>query len=82
MKIFAPFAGIVRFTVEPGQRVRTGDELAIIEAVKLETAVHAPGPGLVGALAVEDFGDCLGGDELLELLDATSTAPDPATKEA
>lgn len=67
MKIFAPFAGIAHFKVETGQQVRTGDELAVIEAVKLETTVVAPGPGTVGRIYVEDFGDCLGGDQLLEI---------------
>lgn len=67
MNICAPFAGIVRFHVLPGQTVATGDVLATVEAVKLEGPVQAPGPGTVASLAREDFSDVLGGDLLLEV---------------
>ena len=67
MKICAPFAGIVRYHVTPGQTVATGVALATVEAVKLEAPVLAPGPGQVGELTVEDFSDVLGGDVLLNL---------------
>ncbi|RNE48321.1 biotin/lipoyl-containing protein [Corynebacterium alimapuense] len=67
MNICAPFAGIVRFHVHPGQTVATGDVLATVEAVKLEGPVPAPGPGTVASLAQEDFSDVLGGDLLLEV---------------
>lgn len=67
MDICAPFAGIVRFHVSAGDPVDTGDPLATVEAVKLEAPVLAPGPGVVGRLAVEDFQDVLGGDLLLEV---------------
>lgn len=67
MKICAPFAGIVRYQVTPGAEVSTGDVLAIVEAVKLEAPVLAPGPGRVSALHTEDFSDVTGGDQLLEL---------------
>ncbi|MEJ5998755.1 biotin/lipoyl-containing protein [Corynebacterium sp. H130] len=67
MKICAPFAGIVRYVVKAGDTVATGDTLALVETVKLEAPVVAPGPGVVGELAFEDFADVIGGDELLEL---------------
>ncbi len=67
MKIHAPFAGIVRYHVAPGQAVATGDVLATVEAVKLEAPVAAPGPGIVGELGTEDFHDVVGGDVLLTL---------------
>lgn len=67
MKICAPFAGIVHYRVAEGTRVTTGDPLAIVEAVKLEAPVLAPGPGVVGTRHVEDFADVVGGQELLEL---------------
>lgn len=67
MKICAPFAGIVRYHVAPGQTVATGDVLATVEAVKLEAPVAAPGPGTVGELGASDFADVVGGDELLTL---------------
>ncbi|QGU01871.1 Biotin/lipoyl attachment protein [Corynebacterium kalinowskii] len=67
MKICAPFAGIVRYVVATGDTVTTGDVLAMVETVKLEAPVVAPGPGVVGSLAFEDFADVTGGDALLEL---------------
>lgn len=70
MKICAPFAGIVHYRVAEGTRVNTGDELAAVEAVKLEAPVLAPGPGIVARLAVADFTDVIGGEELLELKEA------------
>ncbi|MDN6461157.1 MAG: acetyl-CoA carboxylase biotin carboxyl carrier protein subunit, partial [Corynebacterium flavescens] len=36
MKIFAPFAGIVRYHVEEGEKVSAGDNIATVEATKLE----------------------------------------------
>ncbi|MCJ7859419.1 acetyl-CoA carboxylase biotin carboxyl carrier protein subunit [Corynebacterium kalidii] len=70
MDIHAPFAGIVRFAVEDGQTVATGDRLAVVEATKLESPVNAPGPGVVHRGAVEDFTHVDGGDRLLELGEA------------
>ncbi|MEJ5928237.1 acetyl-CoA carboxylase biotin carboxyl carrier protein subunit [Corynebacterium sp. H128] len=67
MKICAPFAGIVRYVAAPGATVAVGDTLAIVETVKLEAPVLAPGPGVVSELAFEDFADVTGGDVLLEL---------------
>ncbi|MGD7003320.1 acetyl-CoA carboxylase biotin carboxyl carrier protein subunit [Corynebacterium halotolerans] len=67
MKICAPFAGIVHYRVAAGARVDTGEELAVVEAVKLEAPVFAPGPGVVAHLHREDFADVVGGEELLEL---------------
>lgn len=67
MKIYAPFAGVVRFLVADGQSVDTGDQLAVVEAVKLEAPVLAPAPGVVRRSVHEDFVDVSGGDEILEL---------------
>lgn len=67
MKIYAPFAGIVHYRVQPGEAVQTGQVVAIVEAVKLEANVIAPGPGVVDQLLFADFSDCDGGDALLEL---------------
>ena len=67
MNICAPFAGIVRYHVAPGQTVTTGEVLATVEAVKLEAPVSAPGPGVVTVLSCEDFADVVGGDVLLEV---------------
>ncbi|MCQ9370573.1 acetyl-CoA carboxylase biotin carboxyl carrier protein subunit [Corynebacterium sp. 35RC1] len=67
MKICAPFAGIVHYKVAAGDRVETGQELASVEAIKLEAPLLAPGPGVVDELHVADFSDVIGGDALITL---------------
>lgn len=67
MDICAPFAGIVRFAVDDGEKVSTGDRLAVVEATKLESGVDAPGPGVVRRGEVSDFTRVDGGDVLLTL---------------
>ncbi|KAB7624378.1 pyruvate carboxylase [Alkalilimnicola sp. S0819] len=47
-QIAAPMAGlIVHVAVNPGQKVRKGDHLFSIEAMKMETAIHAERDGTV-----------------------------------
>jgi 3-methylcrotonyl-CoA carboxylase alpha subunit len=36
--------------VEPGQTVREGDELVVVEAMKMEHAIRAPAAGTVRAV--------------------------------
>lgn len=67
MNIHAPFAGIVRFFVSDGAIVDTGQELAVVEAVKLEAPVLAPGPGRVVRTINEDFVDVAGGDAIMRI---------------
>ncbi|MCS4534796.1 biotin/lipoyl-containing protein [Corynebacterium sp. HS2168-gen11] len=65
MEIYAPFAGIVHYKVAVGDTVVAGQELASVEAVKLEVAVVAPGPGVVDSVAKSEFSDVVGGELLL-----------------
>ncbi|PRQ11207.1 acetyl-CoA carboxylase biotin carboxyl carrier protein subunit [Corynebacterium sp. 13CS0277] len=67
MRICAPFAGIVHYLVAPGTPVETGDVVAMVESVKLEAALPAPGPGTVTRHLATDFDDVQGGDPLLEI---------------
>lgn len=67
MKIYAPFAGVVRFSVTDGQVVTVGTELAVVETIKLEAPVLAPASGTVVRTQNEDFVDIQGGDQLLEI---------------
>ncbi|APT84646.1 acetyl-CoA carboxylase biotin carboxyl carrier protein subunit [Corynebacterium aquilae] len=67
MRICAPFAGIVHYVAAEGQRVDTGDVVAMVETIKLEASLQAPGPGIVASLNHEDFSDVEGGDILLEI---------------
>ncbi|QFQ02608.1 Biotin/lipoyl attachment protein [Corynebacterium urogenitale] len=69
MKIHAPFAGIARFAVADGDSVEVGDVLAVVEAVKLEAPVVAPGPGIIRRSIHGDFVDIAGGDVLMEIVE-------------
>lgn len=43
----APFAGYAALTVTAGARVGAGDQLGVVEAVKLEAALRSPAAGRV-----------------------------------
>lgn len=64
LEVFAPFAGIVRFTIKPGQDVWVGDQIGVVEALKLEAQVIAPTAGTVTTFAVESESDVVGGQHL------------------
>jgi len=50
----APLAGTVQSVdVTVGQAVKVGDRIAVIEAMKMKTEVHAKGAGKVVAIAVK-----------------------------
>lgn len=52
--LIAPLPGAVRrVLVVPGQRVRAGELLLTLEAMKLEHPVHAPSAGVVASLPVQ-----------------------------
>ncbi|WP_446665425.1 biotin/lipoyl-containing protein [Flexivirga sp. B27] len=65
--VTAPFGGVVTFCVAEGDRVRAGDVLATIEAMKLEAALTAPSDGRIRRLAAADLASVEGGDLLLEV---------------
>jgi oxaloacetate decarboxylase alpha subunit len=51
----APLAGnIFKVEVQPGEKVKQGDVLLILEAMKMETEVRAPHDGTVLKLAVRE----------------------------
>jgi propionyl-CoA carboxylase alpha chain len=65
----APLPGAVRrVLVVPGQRVRAGELLLTLEAMKLEHPVHAPSAGVVASLPVHPGAEVDTG-ELLAVLD-------------
>lgn len=67
-QIGAPMAGkIVSVAVKSGQEVAQGDALFVIEAMKMETTVHAPFAGTVTRLYVE-AGALIKSQELLAKL--------------
>jgi pyruvate carboxylase subunit B len=49
----APMPGlVVRLLVRPGQTVRTGEGLVVLEAMKMENELKAAGPGVVDRIEV------------------------------
>jgi urea carboxylase len=56
--------------VEPGSRVRAGDRLLVLEAMKMETAVLAPADGVVGQLSAKTGALVSAGQTLLVLVAA------------
>lgn len=49
--VFAPMPGnVMSITVKPGEKVNEGDDVAIIEAMKMETPVKAPCSGTVDGI--------------------------------
>ena len=50
----SPVAGVViRVNIEPGQQLQAHDLMMVLEAMKMETNVTAPGSGTVKALKVQ-----------------------------
>lgn len=66
MRICAPFAGIVRYHVADGSSVEEGQQVASVEAVKVETNITAPIAGTVTLIA-EEFSDVVGGDSIFKV---------------
>ncbi|MCF6734476.1 pyruvate carboxylase [Blastococcus sp. KM273129] len=65
--VSAPFAGVVSLAVTEGDAVDAGQQLATIEAMKMEAAITAPVAGTVSRLAVVPVQQVEGGDLLLVL---------------
>jgi len=67
-EIKSPVAGSVwRMLVAVGDQVSEGDELLILELMKMEIAVEAPHGGTIVALAVEEGALIAEGDLLITL---------------
>ncbi len=68
----APMAGkIIRILVQPGEPVRTGALLLILEAMKMEQQITAPHDGVVARLLCREGDQVSAGTELVQL---TATA--------
>jgi acetyl/propionyl-CoA carboxylase alpha subunit len=64
----APMPATVRHVaVEPGARVRHGDVLVVLEAMKMELPVRAPGDGTVLTVKCREGELVQAGQELIEL---------------
>jgi biotin carboxyl carrier protein len=63
----APLPGEVKFiAVRPGQQVSTGDELLVIEAMKMENVIRATREGIVETIHVVEGRQVAHGELLLE----------------
>lgn len=58
---------IVDVKVEPGQKIKTGDEVVILEAMKMENPIVAPKDGTVLAVKVSKGSTVNTGDTLVIL---------------
>jgi len=60
-------ANVWKIQVEPGQQVAEGDELIILESMKMEIPVESPTDGTVKELRVAEKDQVQEGDVLLTL---------------
>lgn len=73
----APMAGtIIEVAVKPGATVSAGQQLVVMSAMKMETAVCAPVSGTITQVAVEK-NDTLDAGDLVVFIDPAPTAEDP-----
>ena len=69
-RIVAPMPGrVVVVKASPGQAVKAGQELIVIEAMKMELAIKSPRDGIVAALHAA-AGDLVEADAVLATLEA------------
>ncbi len=77
--VTAPLAGtVVSVAVAPGDQAAAGDELLVVEAMKMEHEVRAPGAGLVQAVPVEVGATVAAGAVLVVLAESGASASAPA----
>ena len=69
MSITSPLQGTIwQLNVTTGDEVRRGQELIIIESMKMEHAILAPESGVVSLIRVEEAAPVAKGEKLLELV--------------
>ena len=69
MSITSPLQGTIwQLNVTTGDEVRQGQELIIIESMKMEHAILAPESGVVSLIRVEEAAPVAKGEKLLELV--------------
>lgn len=65
--VAAPFAGGVSITAQVGDKIAAGDQVATIEAMKMEASITSPVAGTVERVVFNDVAQVQGGDLLLVL---------------
>ena len=64
----APMPGrVIAIRVRPGDRVAAGDEVCVVEAMKLEQSIRAAQDGLVKEIFVQPMDSVGANDALIEL---------------
>ena len=64
----SPVSGIViRVAAQVGQSLQTGDVMLVLEAMKMETNITAPGPGKIAAIPVKEGDSVQSGQVVVEL---------------
>jgi pyruvate carboxylase len=65
----APMPGnVINVSVQVGQKVKKGDALVVLSAMKMETVVSAPVAGTVKAVVVKEKDTVRGGDLVVEIV--------------
>ncbi len=65
----APLPGEIKsVSVRPGQQVQVGDELLVIEAMKMDNVIRAPRSGVISAVHVAEGHRIAHGEPLLDFL--------------
>jgi acetyl-CoA carboxylase carboxyltransferase component len=78
-KVTVPFAGVVvNVLVSPGALVHAGQELLIIESMKMEQVITAPAPGLVESIETQAGANVTADQVLLTIAEADVDAPTAA----
>ena len=68
-KVMSPLPGVIHgIKVNEGDKVKTGDVLIILEAMKMENSILAEASGTVQAIKVKQGAAVLQGDLLLEIV--------------
>ena len=58
---------VISIMVRPGDRVSEGDELCVVEAMKMEQSIRATRNGVVKAIHVQPMDSVAANDPLIEL---------------
>ncbi len=67
--IEAPMPGLIlNIMAKPGQAIEKGDQLLILEAMKMENVIKSPGPGIIKSIQVSE-GEAVEKGQLLIILD-------------
>ena len=69
----APMQGtVVKVTVEEGQTVAAGDQIVVVEAMKMEQPINAHKDGVVTGLSIEVGATVTSGEVIADIKDAAS----------